>query len=30
VSVGAPDRRVQSQCGEYGKRIAALAAKLHG
>lgn len=28
VSVGAPDRRVKTECGEYGKRIATLAAKL--
>ncbi len=30
VSVGAPDRRVKTQCAEYGRRICALAAKLRG
>ncbi len=30
VSVGSPDRRVKALCKEYGARIAALAAKLHG
>ena len=29
VSIGAPDRRAATQCGEYGKRIALLAKKLH-
>ncbi|MBM4036791.1 MAG: flavodoxin family protein [Planctomycetes bacterium] len=30
VAIGAPDRRAATQCTEYGKRIAALAKKLHG
>jgi NAD(P)H dehydrogenase (quinone) len=30
VAIGAPDRRASTQCTEYGKRIAALAKKLHG
>ena len=30
VSVGAPDRRAETQCRELGKRVATLAKKLHG
>ena len=30
VAIGAPDRRAGTQCKEYGKRLAALAKKLHG
>lgn len=30
VSIGSPDRRAGTQCKEYGKRLAALAKKLHG
>ncbi len=30
VSIGAPDRRAETQCLELGKRVATLAKKLHG
>ena len=30
VAIGAPDRRAVDQCKAYGKRVAALAKKLHG